>query len=656
MKKLLLAALAAFTAAGAWAHTLQTHLRPVVNDDRFERTTVEVGPGAAMKAPASRAESTLAFTLAGEPEGALQFNNVATTAYKYIGFEFNAENATAFAGNKLTSVSICTGTNNRTKRNAITSATVYLTYDIQEEPFYTQDVTLGTSAYTFYDCPLDVPYTIEAGKAFFVMCKFQSKSTYDYYLVYDGLYHDTDEGGWCGYDSGKKVAWMNISESYGFIPMKATITGDNLPVDVASIWGMANPSYVKPGEKFQAQVGLAGASANAINSVEITTTVGYKDNAKSFKQNIDLKSGLNFAQRDVVTINDLSCDAIGLDVPVTIAITKVNGHECAKPVSASAIVICFEPEKGYTRNVLIEEATGCWCGWCPRGIVLLEAIREAYNDGTVAIAAVHNGDEMEITSCQAFLAAYVSSFPDIWINRAEQIDFTMTAFKGIYDYFRATPAAATLTATTVVADDDNSVKVSGNVRFAIDAETPANRFTLSFYLTEDGMGPYTQENYYAGGKNGKLDPFDKLPAKTPVTYNDVARDLIDFPGIANSLPTSIKGGKDIAYSFDLPLRNVTSDKFNVIALVTDNVTGEVLNTVVTKAAKNNSVNSAIADADAAEVTATDGVITVAGADGAVAIYTTDGRCVANAEGDTSVALAPGLYIVRAGSTTVKVRL
>ena len=63
-----------------------------------------------------------------------------------------------------------------------------------------------------------------------------------------------------------------------------------------------------------------------------------------------------------------------------------------------------------------------------------------------------------------------------------------------------------------------------------------------------------------------------------------------------------------------------------------------------------------ADNDAPTVTAANGIITVSGADN-VQIYSADGRMVYNGTADSPIALgANGIYIVRAGSRSVKVIL
>ena len=47
-----------------------------------------------------------------------------------------------------------------------------------------------------------------------------------------------------------------------------------------------------------------------------------------------------------------------------------------------------------SKMVLIEEATGTWCAWCPKGKVFSEMLLETYNDKLIFIE-VHRNDPME---------------------------------------------------------------------------------------------------------------------------------------------------------------------------------------------------------------------------------------------------------------------
>jgi hypothetical protein len=60
-------------------------------------------------------------------------------------------------------------------------------------------------------------------------------------------------------------------------------------------------------------------------------------------------------------------------------LNKVNGKDdeltCNNTVEASFSAV----KPADHRKVLLEEGTGTWCGWCPRGAVFLKAISPAYD-------------------------------------------------------------------------------------------------------------------------------------------------------------------------------------------------------------------------------------------------------------------------------------
>ena len=67
---------------------------------------------------------------------------------------------------------------------------------------------------------------------------------------------------------------------------------------------------------------------------------------------------------------------------------------------------------------LIEEYTGTWCGWCIRGFVGMELMRETFGDDFIGIA-YHNGDAMQITTNYP---NNVTGFPSAFLERNYSID------------------------------------------------------------------------------------------------------------------------------------------------------------------------------------------------------------------------------------------
>ena len=75
------------------------------------------------------------------------------------------------------------------------------------------------------------------------------------------------------------------------------------------------------------------------------------------------------------------------------------------------------------KRVLVEEGTGAWCGYCPRGATTLINTIEKY-PGKVIGVAVHNnngrglaGDQMTIPEEAEYSTAYMNGFPNMTIDR-----------------------------------------------------------------------------------------------------------------------------------------------------------------------------------------------------------------------------------------------
>ena len=68
------------------------------------------------------------------------------------------------------------------------------------------------------------------------------------------------------------------------------------------------------------------------------------------------------------------------------------------------------------------------------------------------------------------------------------------------------------------------------------------RYGVSFALTQDGIGPYLQTNYYSG-QNVLMGGWENKREKEPMMYDDVLRELVGglsgytdaFPGIVRSM-------------------------------------------------------------------------------------------------------------------------
>jgi thiol-disulfide isomerase/thioredoxin len=75
----------------------------------------------------------------------------------------------------------------------------------------------------------------------------------------------------------------------------------------------------------------------------------------------------------------------------------------------------------YKTNVLVEDYTGTWCGWCPRVSQAIKLLKEETNQ--ISIVAVHVGDNMEISQSNTLTNTFgVNSYPHVQLNRTSKWD------------------------------------------------------------------------------------------------------------------------------------------------------------------------------------------------------------------------------------------
>jgi hypothetical protein len=68
------------------------------------------------------------------------------------------------------------------------------------------------------------------------------------------------------------------------------------------------------------------------------------------------------------------------------------------------------------RNLLLEEATGAWCGYCPDANLLVNIAQKQYGKRVIPVS-YHFDDSMSNTNSNDFLIAYITSYPDALLDR-----------------------------------------------------------------------------------------------------------------------------------------------------------------------------------------------------------------------------------------------
>jgi len=263
--------------------------------------------------------------------------------------------------------------------------------------------------------------------------------------------------------------------------------------------------------------------------------------------------------------------------PVTVYASNPNGLD-DQDSSSDTLKTTFEGfQLNDNKGVLVEEATGTWCGWCPRGAVFLDFMEEEYGGQFVGVA-VHNSDPMEIVAYDAGLTSFsgFAGFPSVLVNKTALDDpGTME-----YPFLQSASIAplATIEASATYAPGTRDLKIKTTATAGATA-VPGAKFFIT--LIEDGVTgtetTYNQANYYAGGGVGPMAGWENLPnpvLAADMVYNHVARELFgSFNGIAGSVSPPLTAGAVSTFEIN---DFVVPDDFNmdnmhlVVALLNNN--------------------------------------------------------------------------------------
>lgn len=533
--------------------------------------------------------STFDYAPAYDPYTALGFNSQVKTNKLAMAFEMTPETTTEFAGATITHINFYTGVNSSTKINNIKEVTVFISDDAAHTgTVMEQNAATTDQKFTYYTVKLDQPYTIKAGTDIFVGCYSILTHSQDLAIVVDAMQHESNEGGWASKSSKTgKFNWDNLADSYGFVCVSATLTGIDFPQNKIKLGKTQAPVIVSPGYEFTASIGLTNLGQNSIESAELNYTVNGGspvDTIFTFEQPLtSMKSGnleLNLNVKETGSHN------------FEVKINKLNGVDISdKDLHTSFAVACMTADQGYVPNAVIEEFTGTWCGYCPRGIVTMEYIRDHYKDGTLIPVAVHSGDAMQSDSYVAVDYRFNGSgYPNSIINRNTEYannngalyPYPPTEIVSYMQLARQTrvPVEATLTCS-FTDNTKKAVAFEGYTRFFFDATNPD--FAISFGITEDNVGPYAQNNGYAGQK-GSCEGWDDQSSSVRTIFNDVARKLDTIDGIEGLIPAAVSAGAENPYTYTMTLpSNVKADNLNGIVYITHKPTGVIINAATVKA-------------------------------------------------------------------------
>lgn len=278
--------------------------------------------------------------------------------------------------------------------------------------------------------------------------------------------------------------------------------------------------------------------------------------------------------------------------PLYLNITKVNGqnNEASSPyIFFNLYTMSRMPKK----RLVVEDYTGMWCGYCPRGIVTLEYLKRQHPDQFIGIAIHCNHRSFDYLDTKAYGTVYskwANSFPTLWVNRKHHI-YDWVEGDNVFERENNVPAVMDVEVQAVWANDSNDIEIETVVTPCMGADS--GRYGVAYVLIEDGMknSNWWQNNYFSG------ETYDGAPEemKRFTSGDSYIRDMTYYHTAIASL--GIDKGMDESltevFQTDVPQLDYASftnlaqysviqnkDSLSVVAMVIDRQTNQIDNAAV----------------------------------------------------------------------------
>jgi len=387
--------------------------------------------------------------------------------------------------------------------------------------------------------------------------------------------HYNDGGGW---EYGMAIDNVNV-----FVPA---------PWD-AGVSALNIPAFAQGGSSVNVAGTLVNAGVNDITSVDITYDAGAGPVTASVNVSIPSFGSASFTHPTALAIT------AGTTYTIDVTVSNPNGNADGNAGNDMMTATCSGLSNIPDKMVVGEEATGTWCGWCPRGSDWMEYMEGTYPNSWAGVA-VHNGDPMTVAAYDGAMG--VGGYPSGHVDRTAFFDVDPSTFESAYQTQVMEIPPAGMVVTTSYNEVTRVLDVTVDATFEV---ALSGDYRMNVVLTEDhvtGTGSnWGQVNYYNGGTDplpGWGLDWGTEPATVPAAqmeYNHVGRSLsAGWAGAAGSVPASVSAGQVVTYttSYTVPM-DQDPYQMHAIGMLLDNGANRVVNAGKAVAAVN------IEDIDAA---------------------------------------------------------
>ena len=383
--------------------------------------------------------------------------------------------------------------------------------------------------------------------------------------------------------------WVDLyGNGFGMLNLKVLLQGTFAQYSLSPSV-QQDKYYVQLGETVDVDINLANNGEKSVNSFSYTL-----DNGE--EKTVELGTALNPGETTRFTTT-IAADIEESSSTKTLTVTKVNGNE-NESSNASTNFTVYTMSRIIPRNVVVEEFTGTGCGWCPRGLMGMEKLRNTYGDRFIGIG-IHQFNETD--------AMYIANYPYLnWqgapscrINRGADIDPYYGSGDDICDDFLAEMSLPSTVEVDVCGFMDEAmteVTATAYIKPLYDT----NEYALELALVADGLSGSTsawwQSNYYSSQPTSQV-PEDLRIFCSGGKYGSNSIKGYVFNDVA--IGTSYQNGKnqvealgalsagetrEVNYTLSMPTKATlrtalkkSSASVYVVALVVEKSSGRIVN-------------------------------------------------------------------------------
>ena len=330
-------------------------------------------------------------------------------------------------------------------------------------------------------------------------------------------------------------------------------------------------SYLLP-DDYDLFLSIKNEGTTTIQSIDVNYTID--GGSTVFRQTIN---GLNLPLlgEDNLQLTDfIDLNRVGA-YQLAVWLSNPNNFEDTNPADDTLRIDVVVLEEGAPKKVLLEEFTGTWCVWCPRGPIVIEQLKPIYGDDLIVVAH-HNRDPMEFAETETLLD--------------EMNDLTNGYPSGAIDRYRINPDASII----AVGDDawDNyiaerlthlsSAELTAEINYdensrLLNVEAKANFLAddigdlrLNCFLIENDVTGYPQANIYNADSLTYPELFMAGDPIVDYVHQEVLRAMLGGVfGVETAIPESISAGNNYThpFSYTVPI-DYDISKMKVILVLT----------------------------------------------------------------------------------------